>query len=327
MKRILFIVLLFFIGCNNDNDRLKVGAAIALTGFGADFGESERNAITLLQEKYGDVEFYIEDTSSDVNTGINAIKKLMNIHKVDIIYCELSSIVHATNSIIGDYKIRLLAPVYLDDLLNNPFALRNLPSADQENSVLLQYLDEQNIDFENVAVLYSNDVFGLTCKSSFENLVANKNVCFSSYIDDNSLNALSLKTIAKNPEVIYLGSMSESLGILVKYLRQNGYMGEIITTDAFGYNYINSLAGDYARGVIYVDFKKSDTYCKFKEHYKTVFGKECVPSAMLCYDGLSIVIEAMKKGENIEGYAKEGLVDSIYIKNQEIIYPIEALRW
>lgn len=330
LRYVLILVLVILLGgCNKNKKVLKVGAAIALTGFGADFGESERNAISLLKDKFGkdSVVFYIENTSSNVRQGIDAVKKLVNVHDVDVIYCELSSIVNATNDFIKNSQKILIAPVYLDDLLKNPYALRNLPSADQENEELVRFLAFNGIDYENIAILYSNDVFGQTCKFSFEGKVKDKKICYSSPIDDNNLNAVAIKVMTSKPDLIYIGSMSETLGLLIKYLKQNGYQGEILTTDAFSYDYINSLAGEYAKDVIYIDFKESEKYTQFRETYQNSFGKKCVPSAMLCYDGLSIVVNTVMKGKDLEGAAYEGLIDTLYIKKQEIIYPIKAVRW
>lgn len=330
---ILLLVCVLILGCkgNYSSDKIKIGAAIALTGFGSDFGQSEQNAINLLKDKYGDnsnVEFFIEDTQSDVKTGINAIKKLININKCDIIYCELSSIVNASDNIIRKAEATLVAPVYLQNLKDNPYAIRNLPSADQENSALINYLLENEIVCSRIAVLYSNDVFGQTCNDSFIKLKPNNStICFSNAIDDNALRETAIKAISSDPDVIYLGSMSESLGLLIKFLRQNGFDKEIITTDAFSYDYINSLAGEYAKGVRYVDFRDSKQYKEFRELYSQKFGISCVPTAMLCYDGLSVVLSARLKDNELNGTTYDGLTGAIVIKDNEIIYPIQVVTW
>ena len=336
MKKALLLILLsinvIFNGCKQSNsDTVKIGAAIALTGFGSDFGQSEVNAIELLKEKYansGKVEFFIEDTQSDVKIGINAINKLIGINKCDIVYCELSSIVDAASGIISKAQVSLLAPVYLKNLNDNPFAIRNLPSADQENSALIDFLVNNEIVHEKVAVLYSNDVFGQTCFESFSSLLPEGSaVCYASAINDSALRETALKTINAKPDIIYLGSMSETLGLLVKYLRQNGYDKEILTTDAFSYNYINSIAGEYAKGVRYVDFQDSEAYQIFRDHYEDCFGIDCVASAMLCYDGLSAIITSKLDGKEVNGSTYEGLTGQIVIKGNEIIYPIQVLTW
>jgi ABC-type branched-subunit amino acid transport system substrate-binding protein len=327
------IVCVLFAGCKHkkSSDTIRVGAAIAITGFGSDFGQSENNAIKLLKEKYGKdskVEFYIEDTKSDVKTGVSAIKKLIDINKCDIVYCELSSIVDATSGIIRDAKVTLIAPVYLENLRDNPFAYRNLPSADQENSALIHFLEENNIVHEKIAVLFSNDVFGQTCFNSFKKLLPDSStICYSEAVNESALRETAIKAINARPDVIYLGSMSETLGLLIKFLRQNGYDKEIITTDAFSYDYINSLAGEYANGVRYVDFMDSENYVTFRNVYNERFGIKCVPSAMLCYDGISAVISIIKEGKDLEGSSYDGLTGAIVIKNKEIIYPIQVLTW
>ena len=329
----LFSISVLVIGCRHkdSSEKIKVGAAIALTGFGSDFGQSERNAIELLKEKYGEgntVEFYIEDSKSDVKSGINAIKKLISIHKCDIVYCELSSIVNAASSIISREKVTLVAPVYLQNLKDNPFAIRNLPSADQENSALLAFLIDNGINHNRIAVLYSNDVFGQTCYDSFKKLLPNNSIlCYANAINEDALRETALKVISTKPDVLYIGSMSESLGLLIKYLRQNGYEREIVTTDAFSYDYINSLAGEYAKGVRYVDFKDSKKYKDFKNKYEKIFGIRCVPSAMLCYDGLSSIISARMDNKDYNGSTYDGLIGKLEIKDNEIIYPIQVLTW
>lgn len=336
MKKSIFIAIIplcmLLLGCehNSSKDTIRVGAAIALTGYGSDFGQSENNAIALLKEKYGDdkVEFYIEDTQSDVKTGVTAIKKLIDINKCDIIYCELSAIVEATSNIVNNAEATLIAPVYLENLRDNPYAIRNLPSADQENSALLDYLNRNEIVHNRMAVLFSNDVFGQTCCNSFKRLLPDGCIiCHEGIINESALRETALKAISTAPDVIYLGSMSETLGLLIKYLRQNGYEKEIITTDAFSYDYINSLAGEYANGVRYVDFTDNEKYEIFRNDYKERFGMKCVPSAMICYDGISAVISAKKNSKDLEGFSYNGLAGTIKIINQEIIYPIQVLTW
>lgn len=329
----LILVCVLFVGCKRKgaSDGIRVGAAIALTGFGADFGQSEKNAIEFLKEKYGDegdVKFYIEDTQSDVKAGLNAIKKLVNVHKCDIIYCELSSIVNAASAFVNKKEVTLIAPVYLQNLKENPFAIRNLPSADQENSDLIGFLDDNDIAHEKFAVLYSNDVFGQTCFDSFKSLLPDGSViCYSGAINEDALRQTALKAIGANPDVIYLGSMSETLGLLVKHLRENGYQKEIVTTDAFSYDYIYSLAGEYAKGVRYVDFQDSDDYKGFRDKYYQRFGVKCAPTAMLCYDGISAVISAIIEGTEMNGFTYDGLTGKIVIKENEIIYPTQVLTW
>jgi ABC-type branched-subunit amino acid transport system substrate-binding protein len=337
MKKTIWLFLLFVClmptGCKRrgSSDEIKVGAAIALTGFGSDFGQSEQNAIALLKEKYGDdgkVVFYVEDTKSDVNSGINAIKKLISIHQCDIIYCELSAIVNAASSIVSKAEATLIAPVYLENLNENPFAVRNLPSADQENAALIDYLVDNEIPHQRMAVLFSNDVFGQTCSNSFSRLLPEGSIlCHSSAVNEEALRETALKAINAEPDVIYLGSMSETLGLLVKFLRQNGYKKEIITTDAFSYDYINSLAGEYGKGVRYVDFKDTDEYDVFREDYSRRFRIQCVPSAMLCYDGISAVVAAKKEGKELNGTVYEGLTGEISILDGEILYPIQVKTW
>ena len=225
MKNFYWIIFLsVFVsvsGCkqNGKSDTIKVGAAIALTGLCSDFGQSELKAIKLLKAKYGEnskIEFFIEDTRSDVASGFIAVNKLVKKNKCNIVYCDLSSIVNAVSSITSKNKVTLIAPVYLENLKETPYAIRNLPSVDQENAALIRFFIDNYIVHDNIAVLYSNDDLGKTCFNSFKSLIPKESsLCYTSVIDEIALREAALKAIASNPDVIYLGSMSKTLGLLV----------------------------------------------------------------------------------------------------------------
>jgi branched-chain amino acid transport system substrate-binding protein len=346
-KKILLVVVAvvvavllgwYFLGNKKENEAsetLKVGAVIALTGYGSDFGQSEKNAIDLLRQKYSskNVEFFVEDSKSEVRDGINATKKLLEINKVDIIYNDLSTIVNATSQMIENRNKILLAPVYLNDLTqNNKLAIRNMPSAKQEIDTLISFLQQNNIVPERYAIFYSNDIFGETSKNVFTETVGKDKIVFSSAILDNSIKEIALKAMQTTPDVIYIGSILPNLGHLIKEMKILGFRGEFITTDAFSYPYINSVAGDYSKDVIYIDFDgKTDEYKKFALDYKNRFGTEVVATAVICYDGLSLLIEQLLNTKSTDfvntDIDNNGIYGNIQLRNREVIYPIKALRW
>lgn len=317
------------------SETVKIGAVIAVTGFGSDIGQSEKNAIELLRQKYSgkNVEFFIEDSRSEVRDGINATKKLLEINKVDVIYSDLSTIVNATSKMIEDKNKILLAPVYLEDLTqNNKMAIRNLPSAKQEIDTLISFLKQNNIASEKYAIFYSNDIFGETTKTVFTETVGKDKIVFSSAILDNSIKEIALKAMQTNPDVIYIGSMLPNLGHLIKEMKILGFKGEFITTDAFSYPYINSVAGDYSKDVIYVDFDgKTEEFKKFVIDYKNKFGIEYAASAVICYDGLSLLIDQLLNTKSADFINTDidynGVYGNIQLRNRDVIYPIKALRW
>lgn len=339
---LLFAFILIY-GCRNNTDnKIKVGLLVAQTGYGSSFGESEKNAMELLKKKYPDVEFYLEDNKSDPKQSISAVNKLININKVNIIYTDLTTVANAVNPILANNKIIHISSVYLKSLLtNNKYALRNLPTGIQESDLLFQYINKNNLKSAKIAVIVSNDEFG---NGSLEDFIKisnenNSKIIYRGVIPDENLQIkLEVsKIINLKPDMVYIGSILPNLGIVIKELRIAEFNGLITTNDAFPYPYILEQAGSHSKGTIYVDFKSGGKFESFAEVYKTQFRKEVIPSAVLCYDGLSFIIDNMKKFGNdfkpesfigtLNGKKFEGIFGELVISQRNIIYPLEVKVW
>lgn len=323
-------------------EEIRIGAVIALTGYGASMGESEKNAIAMLKEKYDDtqVKFFIEDSKSNPKDGVSAVNKLININKVDIVYCDLTTVSNAINPILEKEKKILIACVYLKDLLNiNRYAIRNLSTAKQGAKLLLSYLKDRGILLTTVASLISNDEFGNSSLSDFKNVLDEFNgklVYEGTILDLMILKSEITKLLHKKPSVVYIASLYSHVGNAIKELRIQGYKGEIITTEAFPYPYIIEAAGKYAKDTIYVDFPATEKYNKFKIRYKKQFGINLISSSILCHDGLSFIINLIKQKGNksleefigsLDGKEFNGIYGNLKIKNRQIIYPLTVKVW
>ncbi|MDQ5912567.1 MAG: branched-chain amino acid transport system substrate-binding protein, partial [Patescibacteria group bacterium] len=106
-KALMLVVVIFlvgiFLGLNNnlkaptqDIDSVisyKIGAALALTGDAAAWGEASKNAILLAQEEINakggvngkNLEIVVEDIKSSSKDSVSAVSKLINIDKVNAV--------------------------------------------------------------------------------------------------------------------------------------------------------------------------------------------------------------------------------------------------
>jgi len=316
---------------------IRVGAAIALTGYGAPFGESERNAIQILKQKFPSVDFFIEDNKSDAKEGLLAAKKLVDVHNVDVIYCDLTTVANAIVSISKEQRKVLVAAVYLADLpQRSPYAVRNLPRGIDESRLLLGYLKDSHPTATKAAAVGSNDEFGRSSLDDFKKaaLETNVNIIFEDMIPDaeQQIASFAQKIAASGPEAVYAASLLPNLGLLVKELRVAGFKGEILTTDAFAYPYIQTAAGQYAKDTVYVDFPTTEAANQFASSYKQLFSHDLPPSAVLCHDGLSIIIDACNASpdstptqvveQKLNGMKYSGVYGELIVTNREIIYPL-----
>lgn len=345
---LISLSIIFIPGCTKQEKSqkgkiVKVGAAIALTGYGASFGEVEKNVITILREKIGEqnVQFFLEDTKSNPKDGVVAVNKLLMTHDVDIIYTDLSTIARAISPIVLSKKKILIAVVYLTDLLeNNKYAIRNLPTGEDESKLLLEYLKSKGTPLDNIAALISNDEFGNACLDGFQKQVSmiDGKIVYSNTIPDNlNIKNEVLKIIELKPEVIYIGSLLSHVGHVIKELRLAGFEGKIITTDAFAYPYIHNAAGDHANGTIYVDFPtNSERYHRFENNYKERFKKDLTPVGVLFHDAVSCITESYIKANSkdldaffvgIYNLGYDGIYGKVVLMNREFKYPLEVKIW
>lgn len=339
----LFTSQTFAMGAGQKHEEeIRIGAAIALTGYGAAFGESEKNAIAMLKEEYDvkQIKFFIEDNKSNPKDGVSAVNKLININKADIVYCDLTTVSNAINPILAKNKKILIASVYLKSLLdNNRYAIRNLPTGKQESKLLLSYLKKHGVPLNKISSLVSNDEFGNSSLLDFKKVLdefKGKLIYEGTIPDLMNLKSEVTKLLHEKPSVVYIASLYSHVGNVIKELRIHGYKGKIITTDAFPYPNIIEAAGKYAKDTIYVDFPTNEKCEEFTIRYKERFGINLLPTAILCHDGLSFIINLIKQKGNksleefigsLDGKKFNGIFGTIKIENREIRYPLTVKVW
>ncbi len=317
---------------------LRVGFVIATTGYGAAFGAAESNAVVLLRERYPQHKFVVEDSRSDPKSGLSAVRKLIDVDKVDIIYCDLTTVANAIAPITDREGKILLAAVYLRDLIDRTsLSLRNLPTAAEEASLTIKRARSIGARLSNVIALGSNDEFGRGSIDDFAVVLKAEGGTLTrrDFFPDaeDQIASFAARIAGERPEVVFVASLRPSLGILIKELRAAGYAGLILTTDAFAYDYIRDAAGTAGKGTIYVDFAGGKKTATFAAQYRARFGQDFTPVSGILYDGISLLLSASDKYpvapakqfvEYLEGYSYLGVLGEVKVQRRELKYPIES---
>lgn len=340
------ICLLVLMGCgqgcnksdNLSDSRIKVGALIALTGYGASFGQNEAKVVELLRDRYPNATFVVEDNKSDPRQAISAAKKLLDVDRVDIIYCDLTTVANAIVPMTKDAGVILVAAVYLTDLLDrNPLAIRNLPRGKDEAHLLLEHFSSTIVPGEtpSVILLGSNDEFGRGSISDCLTVVKDfsLDVIGTETIPDDApaIDSFAAVLASKKPSAIYMASLSPTLGTLIQKLRLAGYQGAILTTDAFAYSYIRDAAGEQAKGTIYVDFPETEESRDMSKTFYDRFNMDLNPTGVLLHDGISLILDTLYETnpqslatlvDSLEGIEYAGTYGLITVRNRELLYPL-----
>lgn len=276
---------------------VKIGLLLAQTGFGADFGQSERLVVPLLKKKYGErVQFILEDNKSDAAKGAAAAKKLIDIDNVDLIYCDLTSVANAISPLLRTSRRVLMAAVTLERLTDeNPFAIRNIPNIRDEGEMLLSHFDSKYPN-GRIVLIGSNDEFGRGAVSECTQLSHQYDLTLvgTDFLPDDTalISSLADRVLKLTPDGVYIGSLDARMGLLIKELRTKGFAGLILTTDAFAYDYIMNATGEASKTVVYVDFPLTEAFLQLNEE---ITDGQITPAAVLLYDGVCMYMDCIRE--------------------------------
>jgi len=320
---------------SSPSTQIRVGLLIARSGYAASFGPPQSNAVQMLRERFPNVEFIIEDNRSDPKAGISGVRKLIDIDKVDIVYCDLTTVVNAILPITDRERKVVVASVYLKDLIQrSSLTLRNLPSATEEAEMLLDYAKRNGLDLSRTIALGSNDEFGRGSISDFKAALSRRGgqLFGQDYIPDSEqqIALFASKVVSENPTAIYAASLFSSLGLFIKEVRLAGFTGPVLTTDAYVYNDIRAAAGVYGKGTIYPDYADTTAKVEFIRKYRDMFGTEFSSIAGLVHDGLAFILSETPPGQpatpevftRMSRQSFQGVLGEIRLVDREYRYPL-----
>jgi branched-chain amino acid transport system substrate-binding protein len=281
----MLVVLPFlFCGCSKGPERAdakvaKIGVIVPLTGAAAEIGTSLQNGLLLGAEKVNSqarsypLELIFEDTGGQVKNALSAYKRLEQ-EGVTIFYTLMSSHAMAIKPLVERKQGEQLL-----------FANASLPSITKDCENIIRHANVGQHDAEalmkglnayrRIAIVTLNDEWAVgTTEIMSEKL---KEAGIESYTanfnpDQAKNEAVLVKLLAHKPDAFLLVSYGEFLGQDIKSLRLLGYPGPIYTAAGWAVTRpaASAVAGDYAQGLYYVDFRRNEAFDKlYKERYGT----------------------------------------------------------
>ena len=133
---------------------IEIGASLPLTGKGASFGENIKNGIDLavkeVNDKYSfNMEVVYEDTQSETETAVSAVRKLIDIDKVNVVLGPArSSAVLAVAPIAEENKVIIFTPIASAEDISNAgdYIFRNRESSKSHGVGMAEFLkNKKNI--------------------------------------------------------------------------------------------------------------------------------------------------------------------------------------
>ncbi len=337
MKKVLSIFLIFAFlfsifaieGCGKkQNDIIKIGAILPLTGPASDIGEWQRRGIMTAERELKDIgefngkklKIIYEDSKGQPKEGISAFNKLVEIEKAQVIFCSLSSVSNAVLplTVKAEIPTMLIAVSYPGITKKSEWVFRDHPGSDDE-ALAMAYFMYHYSKIKNIAVLYCNDDFGIggyeALKKSFEGY-GGKIIWAEAY----ELNQTDFRSIITklrgfdDIEGIYVIGYVKASVILIKQLREMGYKKFLAAPMALSIPTFVQLAGGALEQAYFTstkfDSKSDDMITKrFSEKFRSLFDSEPNVFSALSYDGVMMIAEVLKSKANNKNEIKKGLLE------------------
>jgi len=307
----LLIIFSFMLpsGCAKREKVIKIGVILPLTGEAAKYGQSAKRGLDLALEEINasgrlrgkKLSLIYEDSKADPKEGVNAIQKLITIHKVPaIIGAMASSVTLAIAPIAEKNKVVLLSPA---------------SSAPKITYAGDDYIWNET-SYRSIAIIYINNDYGIGLKRAFEKRfteLGGKVIISEPYeFGSTDFRTQISKVKNANPDAIYIIGYGE-MGRLLLQAKETGLNKPFFSCIMFEDPDILKIAGEAAEGVIYTfpsyDPKSQEKQIRdFVKDFKKKYGQIPDGFAANSYDALKILALAIKKG----GEDSEGIKDSLY---------------
>lgn len=328
----MLVVVIFlvgiFLGLNNnlkaptqDIDSVisyKIGAALALTGDAAAWGEASKNAILLAQEEINakggvngkNLEIVVEDIKSSSKDSVSAVSKLINIDKVNAVMITWLDSYQGSESVVPK-NIPLISQDAAIESVNLPKTNSNVFSMWYRTSAKAKVTVDEMLksDVKTLYLVTQNDSYYATLaqfltKESEDRGI--KVVSAEAINPGSDVRTVISKVQASKPDAVFFGAYDEKLSVdFPKRWNELTKGGIALFADEFLEQSIQAKKVDekWVEGAKY--YVPSEPKADFVAKYKARFGVNPMFSAVNTYDTVYVLAKYLK--DNLGTHTAEDL--------------------
>ncbi len=313
----------------NEKEEIKIGVILPLTGDAAIYGKAMQNGIELALEESSNKEIYrlmYEDDKGAQNAANSAITLLLT-KKIDVLIGGAqSSTANVLIPKIEENKVPMIAPgassVDFDTSTN--YFMRVWPSDSYDGRILGNYVIEQTLNNEGIALFYTGSKYGEGINQVFEKIIienGNKIVFSERFTEGSRDFRTQIQKIKESgAKVLFLPGYYAEVSIILKQIKELGLTDiKIYGTSSFHDQKLIDQLKDILNGVIFSfpDFDIDGDNSKTKEfgdkYFKSFNIKADIFSAY-AYDCFKLIDYAVNLGART---SEEIHKEMINVKNFE----------
>lgn len=352
MRRFYFLILLTgllfsCVSCQERNtNEVNVDLVFPLTGNGATASEATVDAINLCIDKWNEsggvngckINVTRHDSKGQTKEAINIARKITIGNRTDIVVSAMSSVSLGMLPILEEHRITHLAFSGANSLLeNNPqFVVRGSISPKQIGNAVVKNMSAR-FEGKELVIFYCNNEFGkgyldATLKAAG---VLEQSAIKSVAYDEAELSFrnIILKSSLQENNLVFVIGQQESLGRLVKQIRESGYGGVILSepniTSASTLAILNKELLD---NVFYIAVTHGGNIEDVKKAYFAKYKKEASDLALDAYNNIDLILNLYKHGgandavsafNSLDDFLFDGLFGPTRIVDHEIEYNLQ----
>ena len=314
-------------GCKPAQEQtIKVGNLVAMTGGSATWGQSENNALKMIIEQINaeggingkKIELITYDSRADKLEAVNVAKRMVEQDKViAIIGAAQSGVANAVREVVNSAKVPLIATTatnptvtVMDDGTVVPYTFRACFIDPFQGTVAGQFA-LRKLNAKTAATLYDiGDEYSQYLSRYFVDAftAGGGTVVASEAFRTGELDfrAQLGKIKDENPDVIFIPTMQKEAALAAKQARDLGITAVLMGGDGWGSPDIVELSGGAIEGGYFVNLAAMEDPLiqDFLTEYRTKYGTDPVmPNPLMAYDAMIWLANALKQ-TNGEGGEK-----------------------
>ncbi len=319
----LVAVLVFLFGCSspqafsNDQDTIKIGVYLPMTGGVAAYGKMEWSGIQIANSMQPGVlgkkiDMVLLDTKSDQIESANAVSLLVEMKVAGIIGEAISADTMAGNPISEKAQIPSISPTATNPLVTQGknYAFRACFTDPYQGETAAKFARE-NLKAKTVALIidHSQDYsvgLGNFFLKEFEKLGGK--VVSKTFIQtgDQDFSAQLSSVEEKKPDLIYAPVYYVEDALLAKQARDLGITAPILTGDGAQADQLIEIGGKSVEGMYFTahfhkDAETSESAKEFNKAYEAKYKQEISAFGALGADAYFLLIDAIKRAGSTEG--------------------------
>ncbi len=311
----LFIMTLALLGTlilwskNNQTERpaIKIGAAMALTGDAAVWGESSLNGIKMAVNEINtnggingrQINLVVEDTRSNSKDSISSVSKLQNIDNVDALLISWLDVYQGAESILKPNTLMISPDAGIEGANGNkihPNVFSTWYRTQPKSELAVKHMAEHGK--KTLYIIAQNDSYYATVVSFMEEAakkygveVVGKDLLNSG----TDIQAIMVKVNEKKPDAVFVALYDEKEN--VTFLKRNKFLLNS-SISVYGDEFVeqNYIKADYSKDWFenFYFYGPKTPESSFFNKYKTLYKVDPVFGASTAYDAVYMIARALK---------------------------------